>query len=291
MVLERIISMADSRVRLQFIAMQRSLRATGCTLPIEVIPYSDDLFKLPEGCTWWVNPKIAEWIKAEKAHPTMCKYQCLTVSRYHFTDTDVIFLRNPQEALQEQNGFVTSCTEWNKPEWTYTIESRLLFSRRTSTWQQKVFSTGQFACDQTLYSADDLMKTAQQLAFVETCLRFPIHEQPGLNLLVMETGVPITNLTLPPYRMESSWAGDYPGEYEPFWQDPERKPYLIHWAGPTLEWSLPINQIFYNFLTREEKSEWDEQMRQKIQRRNQQYERSLSLARRIARRVLKRNRA
>lgn len=281
--------MANSKVRLQFVAMERSLRAAGCTLPLQVIPYDDDLFDLPAGATWTLTTEIAEWLKSEKAHPTMRKYQCLMAANYHFTDTDVIFLRNPEEALQSHSGFVTSCTEWNKPKWTYTEESRLIFSRKTSTWQRKTFSTGQFACDQALYTTKELIQTAQRPEFVETCLRFAIHEQPGLNLLVLETDVPITNLTLPPHCMESTWAGDYPGEYEPLWQDPQRKPYLIHWAGPTLEWPLPIHQLFYDFLTREEKAEWDEQLRQKIRRQNQKYERSLPLPRRVARKVLRRN--
>lgn len=289
MFLERIISIANDKVRLQFMAMERSLRATGCTLPLQVIPYDDDLFDLPDGATWTLTTEVADWLRAEQAHPTMRKYQCLLAANYHFTDADVIFLRNPEDAMKSYDGLVTSCTEWNKPRWTYTDESRLLLSRTTSTWQQKVFSTGQFACDQVLYTQEKLVQTARRPEFIETCLRFTAHEQPGLNLLALSTDVPVTNLTLPPYCMESSWAGDYPGEYEPLWQNSERKPYLIHWAGPTLEWPLPINQIFYDFLTREEKAEWDEQLRQKVRKRNQEYERSLPLPRRVARKVFRRN--
>ena len=269
--------------------MERSLRATGCKLPLQVIPYDDDLFDLPTGATWELDAVIAEWLKSEKAHPTMRKYQCLTIENYHFTDTDVVFLRNPEEVLEVHSGLVASCTEWNKPKWTYTEESSLIFSRKSSTWQQSVFSTGQFACDQALFTVEKLIQTAQRPDFAGTCLRFPVHEQPGLNLLVHSAGISITNLTLPPYCMESSWAGDYPGEYESLWQNPERKPYLIHWAGPTLEWPLPINQVFYDFLTRAEKVEWDEQLRQKIRKQNQKYERSLPLPRRVARKLLRRN--
>lgn len=289
MQLTHIISMANSKVRLQFLAMERSLRAAGCTLPLQVIPYDDALFDLPSGATWVLDAEIADWLKSENAHPTMRKYQCLTEANYQFTDTDVVFLQNPEEALAAYSGFITNCTEWNKPQWTYTEESRLIFSRMTSTWQQKVFSTGQFACDQALYSVRELMDFACQPAFAGTCLRYPFHEQPGINLLVLSADVEVTNLTLPPYCLESSWAGDYPGEYEPLWQDPERKPYLIHWAGSTLEWPLPINQIFYDFLTHAEKEEWDEQLRRQIQKRNRQYERSLPLPRRVARKMLRRN--
>jgi len=289
MFLDHIVSMANREVRLQFVAMERSLRATGCMLPLHVIPYDDDLFDLPAGATWTLTAEIAQWLKMQKAHPTMRKYQCLLDAYYHFIDTDVIFLSNPEEALQGHFGLVTSCTEWNKPKWTYTEESRLILSRRTSTWQRNIFSTGQFACDRVLYTQEELIQTAHRPEFVETCLRFAAHEQPGLNLLVLDTGVPVTNLTLPPYNMESTWAGDYPGEYKPLWQDPQRKPYLIHWAGPTLEWPLPINQLIYNFLTREEKAEWDEQVRQKVLRWNYAYERSLPVHRRVARKILRRS--
>jgi hypothetical protein len=38
MKIDKIISMANQKVRLRFLAMERSLRATGCQLPLWVIP-------------------------------------------------------------------------------------------------------------------------------------------------------------------------------------------------------------------------------------------------------------
>jgi hypothetical protein len=49
MKIEKIITLANNKVRLRFLAMERSLRATGCQLPLLVIPYDDKLFELPGG--------------------------------------------------------------------------------------------------------------------------------------------------------------------------------------------------------------------------------------------------
>ena len=135
-------------------------------------------------------------------------------------------------------------------------------SSKSTLWQRDLFNTGQFACDRALFTVDSLKATALQPDFVETCLRWTHNEQPGLNLFVFASGVDITNLTLPPIRMESTWAGDYPGEYEAYWTDLQRQPYLIHWAGIYMDIPRPINQIFYNFLTPAEKAEWDKQVQE-----------------------------
>ncbi|MCC5657844.1 hypothetical protein LC608_12750 [Nostoc sp. XA010] len=71
MKIDKIISLANSKVRLMFLAMERSLRTTGCDLPILVIPYDDHLFKLPEGSSWWEIPEITNWLRVEKSHPMM----------------------------------------------------------------------------------------------------------------------------------------------------------------------------------------------------------------------------
>lgn len=44
MKIDKIITMANKTVRLQFLAMERSLRSTGCTLPIWVIPFDNNTF-------------------------------------------------------------------------------------------------------------------------------------------------------------------------------------------------------------------------------------------------------
>ena len=60
--------------------------------------------------------------------------------------------------------------------------------------------------------------------------------------------------------MESTWAGDYPGEFSTYWQPPERQPYLIHWAGLKADGSRPIDELFTQFLTESERSQWKAQI-------------------------------
>ncbi len=254
MKLEKIITLANGAVRLRFAAMERSLRATGCHLPLAVIPYDEQRFELPANAAWWEVSEVLAWLAAEKTHPTMRKYQCLLASNYQFVDSDVIFLRNPEELLASMEGFVTSCCHWRDAGHTMTKESEKILSAKSTTWRKTTFNTGQFASDRALYSFEGLKRTAQK--YSATCLRLPYHEQPGLNLLVHEAGAKITNLTLPPHEMESTWAGDYPDAYEKFWNDARRKPYLIHWAGTAMDDARPIHQLFYGFLTAAEKAEW-----------------------------------
>jgi hypothetical protein len=259
MQLEKIITLASRNVRLQFLAMERSLRATGCDLPLWVIPYDDARFDLPANAQWWENRVIIQWLRAAKTHPTMRKYQCLLEESYQFVDTDVCFLRNPAEVLASQTGFVTSCCHWHNPDHTFTDISKQTMLQRTTTWQKSVFNTGQFACDRRLFDLPMLIQLAGSKEYASTCIEFPYDEQPGLNLLIFASKVPVTNLTLPPLCMESTWAGDYVGEYRGYWEDHLRKPYLIHWAGGCLYlYDRPVNSIFYQFLTNQERSEWDE---------------------------------
>ena len=67
MKLECIVTMASAAVRLRFLAMERSLRAVGCTLPLRVIPYNDERFELPAGATWWEMPEITTWLARQGA--------------------------------------------------------------------------------------------------------------------------------------------------------------------------------------------------------------------------------
>jgi len=274
MQLETIITLANRNVRLRFLAMERSLRASGCDLPLRVIPYDDQTFDLPANATWWSLPEMIDWTKRWKTHPTMRKYQCLTVPNHQFVDADVCFLRNPVEALAGSDGFITSCSHWHNPAETTTAQSVAFYKTRSTTWQQGIFNTGQWACDRALYALPELFRQAEADGFKETCVTFPWHEQPGVNLLVNASGVPIRNLTLRPSRMQSTWAGDYPGEYRSYWRTEEETPYLIHWAGLPMNGPRPINEIFLSYLTRQERAEWDEQVRAKVER-NRQKARSL----------------
>ena len=158
MKINKIITLANKKVRLQFLAMERSLRATGCKLPIWVIPYDDNLFELPKGSKWWVVPEIIKWLGKEKAHPTMRKYQCLTESNYQFVDSDIIFLRNPEKVLKPLSGFISSCLHWCGALHTTTPKSLNHFKSKTTTWQKDIFNTGQFACDRSLFSSEILLR-------------------------------------------------------------------------------------------------------------------------------------
>ncbi len=292
MQIDKIICLASEEVRLPFLAMERSLRATGCRLPIWLIPHDDDgWFDLPPGAQWWRLPAITEWLAAEQAHRRLRKFQCLTVGNYLFADTDVIFLRNPEDVLRPYAGLVASCTEWNKPENTHTRQSRALMSRRSSTWLRRVFNSGQFACDRPLFeSVESLKAVATHRDYRKTCLRYPA-DQPAMNLLAFHADVPVTNLTLPPICMESTWAGDYPGDYEALWRDRERTPFLIHWAGRLLELEddRPINALFHHHLSVAERAEWDRYVAG-AQARLARWPPPVRLANRILRRVYPRYR-
>lgn len=262
MELESIVTLASPEVRLRFVAMERSLRATGCDLPLRVIPYNEGRFELPSNAEWWLDVEMADWLRAWKAHPMMRKYQCLTLSNFQYVDSDVIFLRNPSEVLKPLEGFVTSCGHWKNPSETLTAQSLKLFVNHSTNWQTQVFNAGQWACDRALFTWQSLRERCESADFKNTCLTFPHHDQPGVNLLVLSTGVAVNNLTLPPWNMQSTWAGDYPSEFQKFWKTPNEMPYLIHWAGINMAQHRPIHSLIDQQLTLEERSEWHQQISQ-----------------------------
>jgi len=95
--LEKIITLANERVELYFRAMERSLRATGCDLPLWVIPFDEHRFALPPNAKWWENDEFFAWLGKFPMWPDSHKYVCLLEANFQFVDTDVIFLRNPAE--------------------------------------------------------------------------------------------------------------------------------------------------------------------------------------------------
>jgi hypothetical protein len=261
MILDKIITLtgADDWNRLRFLAMERSLRDTGSQLPVWVIPYDEGRFDLPQNCHWWDDKKLSGFLAAHGAHNLLRKYQSLTVSNYHFVDTDVIFLKNPEKVLTGCLGFITSCGHWHNPPTTYTEESLLLFKIRTTTWQRNVFNVGQYACDQQLYQTDELLSVVKDERYRSTLLtHFKFSDQVGLNLLVFLKEVPVTNLQLAPPFMESTWAGDYPtARYWEYWRDEGKKPYMVHWAGLKMDVPRPVDDLFYSYLTAAERKIWD----------------------------------
>ena len=257
MKIKYIVTLANKKVRIRFLAMERSLRATGCELPLLVIPYDEDRFELPKNAEWWVVPEIIEWTQKWQTHPTMRKYQCLTIDNYQFVDSDLCFIRNPEHVLEPHNGFISSCGHWHNPGNTIIDASLKYYQSETTVWQKNVFNTGQWACDSALFTISELFKRSESEEFVDTCIRYRFHEQPGVNLLVNSSNIDIKNLLMPPYNMESTWAGDYPGDYLKYWEDEKRKPYMIHWAGTKMWIYRPINEVFYSYLSPEERKEWD----------------------------------
>lgn len=258
--LEHIVTLANANVRLRFVAMERSLRAVGCDRPLRVIPYDDTRFELPANADWWDQPELFAWLARSRAHPTMRKYACLLLGNYQFVDADVVFLRDPVRALATHSDFITSCGHWRHPSHTVTAESRAWFASHWPNWNERVFNSGQFACDRALYTLPDLIRTAEAPGFRATCLDLPFHEQPGLNLLVNATDIPVRNLTLPPGPMHSTWAGDYAEEtdYRRSWTRDGETPYLIHWAGCPIHTPRAIDELYLNFLTVAERAEWQQ---------------------------------
>ncbi|MCB0338122.1 MAG: hypothetical protein KDD53_00895, partial [Bdellovibrionales bacterium] len=252
--LQKIITLANEAVRPQFELMLETLRVSGCSLEVWVIPYDDKIFSLPHGCRWWLNDEIFEWLREHNCHPSMRKYLCLTTSEYQFVDTDVIFLRNPQEVLSPYSGFVTSCGHWRDTSHTCTRDSESLLKTKGERWKNEVFNSGQFACDIALFNSESLKFQCEQAHYKPTCIDWPHNEQPGMNLLVGMSKIQITNLTLPPISMRSTWAGDYPNQFPDNWEEPERKPYLIHWAGLSYDLSREVDRMALAFIDKSQRS-------------------------------------
>ena len=250
---DRIITMASRKVRIQFLAFERSLRAIGCDLPLLVIPYGDDQFKLPSNSEWWDMKGFVSWLNQHKAHPSMAKYLSLTQSSYVYFDSDICVLDDFRAILDQHTNFVVADTEWNKPLWATTPESTAILAQKSSLWTLKLFNSGHFACDRALYTEAEIKSVSEKCS--ETCLKYRHHEQPGINLLVSLSEVEVTNLCLPPYKMESTMAIDYPGEWEGIWSKGHR-PYFIHYAGSVIGPEFPISRLFYDFLSKAERTDW-----------------------------------
>src|SRR5262249_46540150 len=124
----------------------------------------------------------------------------------------------------------------------------------------QLFCAGQFACDRVLYTSKDLIETVSKPECRDTCL-IGNDDQKGMNLLAFLSEVPFTNLTLPPYNMESSWTGDYQPGAKQFWQDPERMPYLLHYYGFAhlhhLDWE--VMAPFRELLSKAEQADFMEE--------------------------------
>ena len=259
--LEKIISLANQNSELRFLAMVRSLRAAGCNLPVWVIPYDEHKFNLPENCIWWEMPLITEWIKNNNLWPAFKKIQCLTEHNYQFVDSDIIFLKNPESILKQFTGFVTCCTHWNNPNHTFTKETLAYLKEKTTIWQKLVFNSGQWACDEKLFEESEMINFCER-QFVDTLFtrNYLYKDQAGINILVNVKASKITNITLPPYNVESSWAGDYTNNFKQYWVNEDTKPYLLHWAGCAMYTNRAVDCLFTKYLSEREKILWNDQV-------------------------------
>lgn len=283
MKLTKIITLANASVQLDLRAMERSLRATGCKLPLWVIPFDEvrDM-ELPSGAEWMDRPEFFDFVNSMGGLGHHRKYVVLTESQYQLMDVDAIFLKDPAVALEPLEGFVATCIQWSRPEHAVTPSTEQVLRRRRSMWQLQVFNCGQFASSIQLFSETELkLKLADQSARALFWRRDLPWEQPAVNHLVHLKSPPYTCLTLPPHNMESTWAGDYPGEYESYWEDESRRPYLMHWAGNAWDVDRPINKLFLDYLTREEQAQWREKQRIRMAEARARYVKSLSKARRM----------
>jgi len=257
MKLDKIITLANVKTEMAFTAMVRSLRATGCHLPVWVIPYDNDTFKLPENCVWWEVPEVITWVKANNMWPAFRKIQCFTTTNYQFVDSDIIFFKNPEEFLKDHSGFITSCTHWSNPSETITEETLPFFKNKSSTWPKLTFNSGQWACDKKLYEIADLKSFCENNYRETLFLKTQIYkDQAGINLLVNHTDIEVTNLTLPPINMNSTWAGDYTDANSFSNFEARDKPYLIHWAGTPVNNYKFINSYFFSFLEPHQRSQF-----------------------------------
>jgi hypothetical protein len=251
--LEKVITLASRKVKTPFLVLERSLRQAGCDLPLLVIPYGDDRFDLPSNAEWWDSPGFVSWLRQQKAHPMMAKYRCLTEANYVYFDTDICVLEDFRPILAPYSNFVVADTEWSRPGWATPPEAIAILSQKSSLWMLSLFNAGHFACDRVLYSEAELQSASEK--YRQPCIEFPHHDQPGMNVLVSISNVEITNLCLPPYRMESTMAPDYRGDWENVWRKGHR-PYFMHYAGSSLTPDIPISRLYYDFMTKAERAEW-----------------------------------
>jgi len=286
MKLEKIVSLANKNTEVRFLAMVRSLRATGCNLPVWVIPYDENRFDLPENCIWWEMPEVISYLDAANAHKMMRKYQCLLTTNYQYVDSDIVFLRDPEKVLSNVSGFITSCGHWAHSEHTYVAYTLELFREKSTMWEKNAFNAGQYACDAQLFDFAGLKTVIESnQAIKDICLSPRTYDQVALNLLIHLSGIEVNNLTLPPFRMESTWAGHYNDDnFERFWQDENKKPYIIHWAGCNIFNGRPIDRLFMDLLSEAEKQVLEEQQKAKKKTNVQSMRRRLSMLKQMIKR-------
>ena len=268
MTVSRIIVLANKRVELQLRVLVRSLRSSGCHLPIFVIPFGRKDFQPPNDCEWIEDSKLLAFLQRERAHPLYWKYEVLLQRECAYFDTDIVVLRNPEEWLSEapSDAFAVADTEWSRNRWTFSHESRRFLTSLSSRWPLLTFNSGFFAFEQPLYEEDELIATIQSPEMKRTCLErkaSPV-DQPAFNWLVLRKQRKIFNFNLPLQTMESTMVDDYddPCDVDAIVAGPSA-PAFLHYAGPSFENGHCLMQLFTSYLTVEERREWDATMERK----------------------------
>jgi len=251
---QRILSLANRKVQLEFLAMERSLRATGCNLPLSVIPYDDDLFELPANAEWMDLQSFAKMLQPwSSAGGAFRKLAALCELNVAFFDADMIHLKNPEEWLAsfDSDCFLVADTEFSKATWTYTTRTKSIYRQNSSNWLTRNFNTGFFAfTDLELSPA----RITQAFLGAEHDLLDNLHiamEQPSLNYLAHALNLRVVNACLPPCAFESTMAVDYPSDYEPLLKKANGAPF-IHFAGGGRSLDLPVTELFLTHLTKDE---------------------------------------
>lgn len=268
MKIERIITMASPAVRLEFLVMERSLRATGCDLPLHVIPYTDEPFDLPPNASWLVDEELFAGIARHRSARPCRKFLALTQTNAAFFDADILHLRDFRTELEGlgPDTFVVADTEWNKARWTFSAATRRIYQRKSSVWLLDNFNSGFFAF------GNPILARAQILAFIADPEwgrstreeSVTAGEQAGINWLIHRSGRPVVNLCLPPRRMESTMAVDYTElleatlaeEYHEDYQSllaGANRPFFLHFAGGMHFTKSRIAELFLKALTAEER--------------------------------------
>ena len=123
--------------------------------------------------------------------------------KLHIFHTDICFIEDCRTTLAQRTGFVVADTELIKYGEASTPESMEVLSREASLWPLRLFNTGHFASDTPLYSLADLESTCEK--YKETCLLSPHHEQAGINLLALVSGVTFTIFACLPTIWSLRW--------------------------------------------------------------------------------------
>ncbi len=272
MKIDSIISMANAKVRLQFLAMARSLRAAGCDLPLFVIPYDDSRFPLPENAQWIEDEGLFAVIQKSAALPITRKYLALTQSNSAYFDSDIIHLRDPKKWLEpvSEDAFAVADTRMALfLRWTFTPETRELYQSKSTLWLLDNFNSGFFAHAAPI---GEMAQIKEFFAAYGNMVRgqTPTRgEQEGANFLVHQSGRRVFNLCLPPQRMESTMACDYSGNFEAVMRTPNA-PAFMHYAGPGRNLDAAPARLIFEHLTASESAEMRAEFEQRKQRANRE---------------------